>query len=90
MAARDGVPGDPAHPDQRRYLDAQRIYRAAADPLGSADLVVDNADPARPVIGRPAGRAAGLAPDAARACGGWSPPTRETAERINRLLGQTS
>jgi uridine kinase len=44
MAARDGTPGDLDHDDQRRYLDAQRIYREAADPVSSADLVVDNTD----------------------------------------------
>lgn len=52
MAARDGVPRDPEHPDQRRYLDAQRIYRDRCRPAESADLVVDNADPARPRITR--------------------------------------
>ena len=76
----------PDHPDQRRYLDAQRLYRDAANPVGSADLVVDNADPSRPfVVGRPAVPA------------GWyrTPhglrrvitTDRDTAERINRLLG---
>lgn len=56
MAARDGVPDDPAHPDQSRYLEAQRIYRDLCDPVGLADLVVDNADPERPVLSGP-GRA---------------------------------
>ena len=32
MAARDGVPADVSHPDQRRYLDAQQIYRAPPTP----------------------------------------------------------
>ncbi|MEO6511597.1 MAG: hypothetical protein ABIO16_11445, partial [Nocardioides sp.] len=50
MAGRDGVPPDAAHPDQARYLEAQALYRAAADPLGNADLVVDNADPVRPFV----------------------------------------
>jgi uridine kinase len=50
MAARDGTPADVAHEDHRRYLDAQRIYREAVDPVGSADLVVDNADPAKPWV----------------------------------------
>jgi uridine kinase len=45
MAGRDGTPADPDHPDQRRYLEAQALYRAAADPLGNADVVVDNTDP---------------------------------------------
>lgn len=52
MAVRDGVPHDPEHPDQRRYLDAQRIYRASCLPLETADIVVDNSDPARPRITR--------------------------------------
>jgi uridine kinase len=50
MAARDGVPGDPADPAQRRYLDAQRIYRDACRPLENADIVVDNGEPERPRI----------------------------------------
>jgi uridine kinase len=50
LAARDGVSPDPDHPDQRRYLDAQRLYRAAADPLGSADVVVDQSDLDEPVL----------------------------------------
>ena len=61
MAARDGVPADVSHPDQRRYLDAQQIYRDAADPLGSADFVVDNTDPdssSRGIVGRCPGRLA--------------------------------
>jgi len=52
MAVRDGVPHDPEHPDQRRYLEAQRIYRESCDPRESADLVVDNDDPDRPRIAR--------------------------------------
>jgi uridine kinase len=50
MAARDGVPDDPNHPDQRRYLDAQAIYRARCHPEDRADVVVDNTDPGRPRI----------------------------------------
>jgi uridine kinase len=42
MASRDGVPDDPDHPDQRRYLDAQRMYRERYRPLDRADVVVDN------------------------------------------------
>ena len=45
MAARDGVPDDPDHPDQRRYLDAQAIYREQCAPEESADVVLDNTDP---------------------------------------------
>lgn len=84
LAARDGVPPDPAHPDQARYLDAQALYRRAADPVATADVVVDNTDPLRPVlVERP--------PPA-----GWSrfgdrvtrtiTTDAATAERIDRLL----
>ena len=49
---RDGGPGrgpdDPRHPDQRRYLDAQGVYRDCCRPLDRADVVVDNTDPSRP------------------------------------------
>jgi uridine kinase len=86
LAGRDGVPHDPAHPDQQRYLDAQALYRQAADPVASADLVVDNSDPARPVV---VGTVA-VPP-------GWHKTPHglhrvvttdsETATRINRLLG---
>jgi uridine kinase len=47
MAVRDGVPDDPNHPDQRRYLDAQAIYRERCRPDERADVVVDNTDPER-------------------------------------------
>lgn len=50
MAARDGGPDDPDHPDQRRYLEAQRAYRAGHSPLERADVVVDNTDPSRPFL----------------------------------------
>jgi uridine kinase len=50
MAARDGGSADPGHPDHRRYLDAQAIYRERCDPLATADLVVDNADPTSPRV----------------------------------------
>lgn len=42
MAARDGSVDDVDDPDQRRYVDAQRIYFELCDPLTNADLVVDN------------------------------------------------
>jgi uridine kinase len=45
MARRDGGPDDPDHPDQRRYLDAQALYRDRCRPQERADLVVDNTDP---------------------------------------------
>ena len=50
MAVRDGVPDDPEHPDQRRYLEAQQIYLTRCRPRDRADVVVDNSDPATPRI----------------------------------------
>lgn len=50
MAARDGVPDDADHPDQRRYLDAQGIYLTRCRPHVRADVVLDNTDPAAPRI----------------------------------------
>jgi uridine kinase len=44
------VSHDPDHPDQRRYLDAQRIYHAACHPRVSADVVVDNTHLDRPLV----------------------------------------
>lgn len=35
---------------ERRYLPAQALYRQEADPLATADVVVDTTDPARPVL----------------------------------------
>jgi uridine kinase len=40
----------------RRYLPAQRLYRAEAFPETSADVVIDNTDPARPRVVRRDGR----------------------------------
>jgi uridine kinase len=51
MAARDRVSPDPEHPDQKRYLDAQRFYESCT-PRDSADVVVDNTDPDHPIIVR--------------------------------------
>jgi uridine kinase len=48
MAVRDGVPADADHPAQRRYLEAQRIYRDTCHPRRSADVVVDNTDVRHP------------------------------------------
>lgn len=87
MADRDGVPPDATHPDQARYLEAQARYRAAADPVANADLVVDNADPLAPVVvgaaavppgwhRTPLGLRRVVTTDAA------------TAARINRVLGE--
>jgi uridine kinase len=61
MAARDGAPADPDHPDQRRYLDAQRIYRERCDPVPSADVVLDLDDPDRIRVRRTSPRAAPVA-----------------------------
>lgn len=87
MAGRDGAPADPAHPDQQRYLDAQRIYRAEVDPAGCADIVIDNTDPERPQA----------AEDRLVPPPGWHRTAHgfrrvvttdgETAAGINRLLG---
>jgi uridine kinase len=52
LAVRDGVPRDPDHPDQRRYLDAQLLYRDRCAPLERAQVVVDNTDPAHPSLVR--------------------------------------
>jgi uridine kinase len=86
MAAGEGVAADPDHDDQRRYLDAQRLYRDTVDPARSADLVVDNTDPDRPTLaGRPV-----VPPGWHRTPHGLRrvvTTDRETAERINRLLG---
>ena len=50
MAVRDGAPADPAHPDLRRYVEAQQTYFAERAPWSRADLVVDNTDLANPVL----------------------------------------
>jgi uridine kinase len=87
VAARGGYTADVDDPEQQRYLDAQAIYRVAADPQASADIVVDNSDVDRPALadrspvppGRsrtPHGLRRVVTTDAA------------TAERINRLLGE--
>jgi uridine kinase len=52
MARRDGVSADPDDPTQRRYLEAQAIYRARCAPQDSADVVVDNTDPDHPLVTR--------------------------------------
>lgn len=52
LAARDGSPDDPEHPDQQRYIQAQRFYREGWDPASQADLVVDARDLSVPVIQR--------------------------------------
>ncbi|MEP6855263.1 MAG: uridine kinase [Pedococcus sp.] len=50
MARRDGSPADPAHPELRRYVEAQRTYFAERSPWQRADLVVDNTDLAHPFL----------------------------------------
>ncbi|MEZ5096475.1 MAG: AAA family ATPase [Nocardioides sp.] len=50
LAARDGAPADPDHPDQRRYLEAQRIYVETCGPRQLADVVVDNSDFSAPRV----------------------------------------
>jgi uridine kinase len=50
MAVRDGSPADPAHPDLRRYVEAQRTYFAERSPRERADLVVDNTELEAPYL----------------------------------------
>ena len=50
MAVRDGTDPDPDHPSMFRYVGAQRLYRALAEPEARADVVVDNADLSRPHV----------------------------------------
>nr|WP_256127870.1 uridine kinase [Arthrobacter sp. SDTb3-6] len=50
MALRDGTPADPGHPGMRRYVGGQRLYFAEAAPWLRADRVVDNTDPAEPLV----------------------------------------
>ncbi|GCE75591.1 uridine kinase [Cellulomonas biazotea] len=52
MAVRDGCPPDPAHADNRRYVEGQRLYLRTADPATRATVVVDNADPGAPRVVR--------------------------------------
>lgn len=50
MAARDGTPSDPAHPSMLRYVEAQRYYLSACDPMHRASLVIDNSVVERPLL----------------------------------------
>lgn len=52
MAVRDGCPPDPHDPANARYREGQLLYLAACAPADRADLVVDNADAARPRLVR--------------------------------------
>lgn len=44
MAVRDGSNPDPHAPENRRYLEGQRIYLALCNPQERANIVIDNAD----------------------------------------------
>ncbi len=48
LAARDGSPADPDHPDQQRYVAAQRHYFECCAPREAADVVIDNSDLSAP------------------------------------------
>jgi uridine kinase len=50
MAARDGTEADPAHPAMRRYVAGQARYLRECIPQDRADVLIDNADPARPQL----------------------------------------
>ncbi|AEE45245.1 uridine kinase [Cellulomonas fimi] len=52
MAVRDGCPADPEDPANTRYREGQRRYLRSVDPARRATVVVDNADPAAPVLVR--------------------------------------
>lgn len=56
MAVRDAAPPYPQDPANVRYVQGQRLYLAACDPASRADLVIDNNDPARPVVTSPDAR----------------------------------
>lgn len=53
MAARDGTVSDVDDPDQQRYIGAQRLYFEHCSPRDLADIVIDNADWAAPIIVEP-------------------------------------
>lgn len=48
----DGDPADIERRYRERYLPAQALYRTQAEPLASADVVLDNTDPAAPALVR--------------------------------------
>jgi len=52
MAGRDGSDPDPTHPSVRRYVEGQRLYLAACDPVRRADVVIDSSTPWSPVVVR--------------------------------------
>jgi uridine kinase len=51
-APRFGTPAEVRRRYSSRYLPGQRLYRAECDPEAAADVLVDNEDPAEPVIER--------------------------------------
>ena len=50
MGARDGSPADPHHPDNRRYLEGQRLYLRTCRPEERADVVLDVTEVTAPVV----------------------------------------
>lgn len=50
MSVRDGSPPDPQHPDNRRYLEGQRLYLRGCRPEERADIVLDVTDVRAPVV----------------------------------------
>lgn len=52
QVVRDGAPSDPADAYHARYFGAYDLYVAERNPVGRADIVVDNEDVAAPVIVR--------------------------------------
>jgi uridine kinase len=47
-AQRDGGNADASAPENRRYVEGQKIYFAECDPAAAADIVIDNNDAAAP------------------------------------------
>lgn len=56
MAARDGCPADPDHPDNARYRDGQLLYLARCHPRERATVVLDHDDVPSARLHRPASR----------------------------------
>lgn len=50
MAARDGTHPDPEHPSLDRYVRGQHLYFSTCSPWERADLVINNADFAQPLV----------------------------------------
>jgi uridine kinase len=50
LSARDGCDPDPDAPDNRRYLDGQKLYQATSRPAQTASVIVDNNDIQQPRI----------------------------------------